>query len=333
MKRKVVTLGLLVKWQVFKKLWRNAGCMIAILASKAQNLPGLINGEGGWEFTLERLDRAVANTEWCTLFDVVDVYVLARHCSDHNPLYVVFKNSNDFQWSRRRQFRFEVSWSTHKDHRSLIKQEWRAKAPVENKWSNVIQKLQSCRKALQKWVRKVANPVDGQIKEKMQALQVLQQRADSNCVEDEAVLSSDINAPLEQEEMKWKQRAKENWLQLGDRNTKFFHASATQRSNRNTIAQIKDKDGRLCRTQAEVEGAFIAYFEDPFKAGEALEVDACIQHVERKVTPGMNQRLLAEFTFEDISSALNQMAPLKALAQMGFQPASPSRIVPLCIMR
>jgi hypothetical protein len=55
--------------------------------------------------------------------------------------------------------------------------------------------------------------------------------------------------------------------------------------------------------------------------------------VERKVTPGMNQRLLAEFTFEDISSALNQMAPLKALAQMGFQPASPSRIVPLCIMR
>lgn len=186
-----------------------------ILASKAQNLPGLINGEGGWELTLERLDRAVANTEWCTLFDVVDVYVLARHCSDHNPLYVVFKNSNDFQWSRRRQFRFEVSWSTHKDHRSLIKQEWRAKAPVENKWSNVIQKLQSCRKALQKWVRKVANPVDGQIKEKMQALQVLQQRADSNCVEDEAVLSSDINAPLEQEEMKWKQRAKENWLQLG----------------------------------------------------------------------------------------------------------------------
>jgi hypothetical protein len=79
-----------------------------------------------------------------------------------------------------------------------------------------------------------------------------------------------------------------NWTRVYS-NRYCRHAANCRVFCSDTIAQIKDKDGRLCRTdQDEVEGAFIAYFEDPFKAGEALEVDACIQHVERKVTPGMN---------------------------------------------
>jgi hypothetical protein len=34
---------------------------------------------------------------------------------------------------------------------------------------------------------------------------------------------------LDQENIKWKQRAKVNWLQGGDRNTKYYHACANYR--------------------------------------------------------------------------------------------------------
>jgi hypothetical protein len=123
---------------------------------------------------------------------------------------------------------------------------------------------------------------------------------------------------LEQEEVKWKQRAKETWLKFGDRNTKYYHACANQKHKRSQIEQIIDKDGRTCSTQQEVEKAFISYFEDFFKASDNLAVDESIGAVEKKVTPAMNQRLLAAFTQDDINTALNQMAALKAPGPDGF---------------
>jgi hypothetical protein len=41
-------------------------------------------------YTQERLDRAVANREWCTLFPVASVTILAACSSDHNPILVSF---------------------------------------------------------------------------------------------------------------------------------------------------------------------------------------------------------------------------------------------------
>jgi hypothetical protein len=41
-------------------------------------------------YTQERLDRAVANREWCTLFSVASVTNLAACSSNHNPILVSF---------------------------------------------------------------------------------------------------------------------------------------------------------------------------------------------------------------------------------------------------
>lgn len=58
------------------------------------------NGRRGPSYTVERLDRAAANPEWCMHFYIVEVSVLARSCSDHNPIHVVYSNSRDIRWSK-----------------------------------------------------------------------------------------------------------------------------------------------------------------------------------------------------------------------------------------
>jgi hypothetical protein len=78
---------------------------------------------------------------------------------------------------------------------------------------------------------------------------------------------------LEQEDIKWRQRAKENWLRFGDRNSKFFHTCANQKHRSSRISSIKDKNGELCTTkEGGIEGAFVDYFNELFKSGENLKV-------------------------------------------------------------
>jgi hypothetical protein len=82
--------------------------------------------------------------------------------------------------------------------------------------------------------------------------------------------------------------------------------------------KIKDKDGRWCYSQEDIEAAFVGYFTELFTAGKEMDMDDCLAAIDRKVTLEINQTLMAEFTVEEISSAMNQMPPLKAPGPDGF---------------
>ena len=64
---------------------------------------------------------------------------------------------------------------------------------------------------------------------------------------------------MEQEDIKWKQMAKVEWLRNGDKNTKYYHACVRQRQRRYTIEKIHDDGGRLCLNQGAIEKAFVGF--------------------------------------------------------------------------
>jgi hypothetical protein len=243
------------------------------------------NGRGGRDFTKEMLDRAVANAEWCSIFTVVEVAVLANSCSDRNPLLVSFSHTNDVVWQKNKIFRYEAAWSKHPEQKEIIKKVWRPKNDNENSWMNIQGNLKGCRKSLKKWVWRQKIPVELQIEAKMKELLSIHMSDKSDVLVEENRIKEELHVMLEQEEHKWKQRAKINWLQNGDRNTKFFNAYANQRKKRNQISKIIDKDGRLCSSKEDIEEAFISFRKELFTASQQREVKAYTISLDQKVSP------------------------------------------------
>lgn len=69
-------------------------------------------------------------------------------------------------------------------------------------------------------------------------LKELQDHEETSNVDEIRSIQLEINTLLEQEDIRWKQRAKRTWYRCGDKNTKFFHTYANQRRKKNLIKSI-----------------------------------------------------------------------------------------------
>lgn len=89
--------------------------------------------------------------------------------------------------------------------------------------------MKNCKKSLKAWARNQKEHEEILIKEKLSMLHHLQLADSLDNEEDEPAMQEELHVLLELEDLKWRQKAKTNWLQNGDRNTRYFHAYASQR--------------------------------------------------------------------------------------------------------
>jgi hypothetical protein len=98
-------------------------------------------------------------------------------------------------------------------------------------------------------------------------------------------LQDEIEILMKQEDLRWKQRAKQNWYQNGDRNTQFFHAWADHRRRINHIKAIVDEEGRRWNNKKEIPQVFIAYYQQLFTSAGTYGLDDCIGSLDSRVSP------------------------------------------------
>lgn len=133
-------------------------------------------------------------------------------------------------------------------------------------------------------------------------------------------LRKEINEDLTREEMMWNQRSRAIWMKCGDRNTSFFHATATQRQRKNRIEGLCDPDGAWCDNQEGIEKIILDYFSEIYSTGQPYIEETTMDAVTQKISPAMNNKLLGEFRAEEVRVALKQMHPTKAPGPDGMPP-------------
>lgn len=116
-----------------------------------------------------------------------------------------------------------------------------------------------------------------------------------------------------------KQRAKQFWLQDGDKNTRFFHNYASGRRKMNTLQRIKNDEGEWKETNEEIQEAIENYFSKLF-TGKTLDERLSDREMVKTISASDNEALLAEITSEEVKEAAFFMHPDKAPGLDGLNP-------------
>ena len=80
-------------------------------------------GQEGGSFTQERLDRVVANSTWCEIFQEVDVANEVATSSDHTSFFSTI-NGGPVRRQPKRGFFYAAEWGLEKECKQIIKQSW-----------------------------------------------------------------------------------------------------------------------------------------------------------------------------------------------------------------
>jgi hypothetical protein len=78
------------------------------------------------------------------------------------------------------------------------------------------------------------------------------------------------------EKLKSRQGAQQNWLQYGDKNSKYFHACVNQRRKTNIMKQVRIVEGLLCTRQGDIEVAFLNYYKHLFRSSRLEVIEGCL---------------------------------------------------------
>lgn len=107
----------------------------------------------------------------------------------------------------------------------------------------------------------------------------------------EEVLRFKLNRLEEQVDIYWRQRAHVKWLEKGDRNTGFFHATCSEKRRRNRVGRLLNDAGRWEESEEGKKAVISNYFTNLFRSsnidGATLPL---LDAVAPSVTEEMNDR-------------------------------------------
>ncbi|KAA3476867.1 reverse transcriptase [Gossypium australe] len=185
--------------------------------------------------------------------------------------------------------------------------------------SDLLNKLQIMKGGLERWANQIRRneKIKKEVLNSRLAMLLGAERNDENLAK---IIDTKIhlNLEIDKDESYWEQRARINWLKLGNRNTSFFHKQATQRSKRNFIHRLQFEDGRETKESKEMEEIARLYFMKLFSAGRQYNNDRILSGIEMCVSDEDNFKLKARYTKEEIWKALSEMGPTKAPEEDGL---------------
>jgi len=123
------------------------------------------------------------------------------------------------------------------------------------------------------------------------------------------------------EESFFKQKARIQWLRLGDQNTNFFHKSVNGRHNRNRLLSVTREDGEVVEGHKAVKSEVIAYFQSVLGVKQmpgGLNAEVVESAINLKLSSTQQHVLAQDVTREEIKHAMFSLKNNKAPCPDGF---------------
>ncbi|KAK8636045.1 hypothetical protein V6N13_004755 [Hibiscus sabdariffa] len=178
---------------------------------------------------------------------------------DHRPLLLSSSNSNPSSSSPT--FKYFVGWSKHHDFKRMVTANWDSSRPLSDT-------IQSFTAAASSWNMEVFSSIGKNKKIIMAYLRGVQrcldQRRTKGLLKLEQKLLTELETLLDHEEQLWKQKSRMDWIQFGDRNTKYFHVKAVTRHRRKKITMLKIDSDEWCDDQVRLREAASVFFATLF---------------------------------------------------------------------
>ena len=116
------------------------------------------------------------------------------------------------------------------------------------------------------------------------------------------------------------------WLEAGDRNSKFFHATTSARRQRNSVFQLKNSLGDWINWDNGLDSLMINYFTDLFTSSN-IEWSKIVPLIEARVSESQNTEFLRPVLTEEVRLAIFQMHPDSSPGDDGMTPGFFSKIL------
>ncbi|XP_010451888.1 PREDICTED: uncharacterized protein LOC104734080 [Camelina sativa] len=252
-----------------------------------------------------RLDRALGNEDWHSLFPCSRVDYLEMIGSDHRP---IIASCELFGGRRFRQFRFDKRWMGKEGFSGAVEMGWNRTRNF--RIPGFVDKIRNCRNSIS-WWRKQNVPNSKTLISSLKTALEDAKKYDSFSQSEIHILEKKLKDAYYDEELYWQQKSRKFWLRVGDKNTSFFHASTKQRRVRNKIVGLFDQQDVWDESSQGMERIASDYFKSLFTQSDVGGISEMVEAVKPFVTEHMNRELIKDVSELEVRKALSAMHPEK----------------------
>ncbi|XP_066360901.1 uncharacterized protein [Miscanthus floridulus] len=141
-------------------------------------------------------------------------------------------------------FRCENFWLQHDNFKNIVQQAWTAPTQPQEPARRLTAKFKKLKSVLRTWSANISSLslLIKHVKSLIYLFETMELLRDLSIQEwnFRNILDDRLVSLLRMQKAYWKQRSKVAWVREGDAGTKLFHAHATVRHRRNTIASLLD---------------------------------------------------------------------------------------------
>ncbi|XP_058759242.1 uncharacterized protein LOC131632512 [Vicia villosa] len=260
--------------------------------------------------------RALCNTDWFLKYPDSDLEILKPHISDQNPLRLTLQKTGNVHKIRHR-FKFLNCTGADPDFMEIVR----------NKWNTNIQG-RAMYVVWQKLLR-LQGPLGNLNKKMFQRSQNIQYSRDKLQLAKEQLEKDPFNADvmknvkdrtdemllkIETKEKILIQKAKIDWIQLGDGNNKYFYANLKEKNKQTTLNRLESNTGNKLTDFKEIEDEIIQFYENLVGTNTTNMIHVDIEAIRRGpvLSSEKANKLIVPVTENEIWQALKGIGDCKA---------------------